>query len=104
MPISYIDRKGKHRSSSFNKKFDLILGYAIFKRNKDGILLGLYETSFNMVWGHNQVKIYPEIPIHHFIPQEGHFIIKTSKVYDDIEFLNRQGYHTNYYFKNKIEV
>jgi len=64
--------------------------YVIFKRDKAGNVMGLMENSFSMSWSYNTVNIFDGIPTNYFHPQEGHFIIKTTKEYPDIKILTEK--------------
>ena len=73
--------------------------YAILKRNENGILVGLNDSMMSMCWLENSICVWKEPPTHYFKPEEGHFIVKTTKHYKDIYFTGKpSGYRRNKQF------
>jgi len=86
----------------YNRYGDKIkIGYAVF-RYINGELCGLAETSFSMFWSTKMCDIWEEgIPERYFNPKEGDFIIKTSRIYHDLEILGQSDHKSNYLFQIK---
>ena len=79
--------------------------YAMFNRDKNGIIVGFCNDSFCMTYRYNCVHIWNEPPEHYFNPQNGDFIICLNRTYDDVEvYPLTKKYYTwkgNYLFKQK---
>lgn len=104
MPSSYINRKGEQIYNKFDArkedtKFNIPIGYCIFYRDKKGKLWGFTEQSFSMEWKRDYVHVFTGIPLRYFHPEDGCFLIKTTRKYKDIELLNNVGHHFNFYFR-----
>lgn len=78
-----------------------LIGYAIFKRHPTGRLIGMIEQAFSMGWAYNQCAVWPEVPTHMFKPQEGHFLVKTTRTYPDLQVLGYAGNRSNFKFITK---
>jgi len=64
--------------------------YALFKRDNDGKLWAMYDQSTcSMGWSSNMANLWDSPPLHYFDPAEGHFIIKVTRKYPDIEFTGK---------------
>jgi hypothetical protein len=61
--------------------------------------MGYTEQSFSMSWSYEYVHVFQEPPKRYFHPENGHFLIKTTRKYKDIELLNNVGHHFNFFFK-----
>lgn len=67
--------------------------YAIFRRNKHGKLVALIDAStISMGWSDTGALLWSidQIPNHYFRPQDGHFIVCTSRRYPDLEFTGKR--------------
>lgn len=79
--------------------------YAMFNRDKNGVIIGFCNDSFCMTYRYNCVYVWDYPPEHYFKPNDGDFIICINKQYDDIEVLPLiKKYHTfkgNFLFRQK---
>ncbi len=61
------------------------IGYAMFKYEK-GILKGFCDCGMSMGFVEGSVKIWEYPPTHYFKPNDGYFIVKTTRTYKDFKF------------------
>lgn len=76
------------------------IGYSIFRYHNNK-LWSLAERSFEMFYSIEKCCIFNDIPIAYFRPQEGDFIIKTSRQYSDLEIIKYAKSKSNYLWKIK---
>lgn len=61
--------------------------YAIFCRLPNGKLVAMIDKSLvSMGWSDSGACLWDEPPSSYFKPQEGHFLVVTSRKYSDLEF------------------
>lgn len=77
--------------------------FAMFNRDKNGIIVGFCDDSFRMSYRYNCVNIWRYPPNHYFQPQLGDFMICLNRKYDDVRVLALiKAHHTfkgNYLFE-----
>jgi hypothetical protein len=61
--------------------------FAMFNRDKNGLIVGFCNDSFSMSYRYHCVNIWRYPPNHYFNPQRGDFIICVNRKYDDIRIL-----------------
>lgn len=76
------------------------IGYAIFRYHNNK-LWALTCSRFEVFYSTINCCIFDELPIMYFDPNEGDFIIKTTRQYPDLEILKYTGINSNYTFKAK---
>ena len=85
----------------FNSDMKRKKGYAIFARDKRGRLMSIYESSFSMPWSTNVARVWDVPPTHYFLPQQGHFIVCTTRQHPDLYFTGRSDRRGNFEWKLK---
>jgi hypothetical protein len=78
--------------------YKIRIGYCIFRyiNNK---LYGL-ANDFAVMKFHDQVcNVWNDPPLHYFQPSLGDFLIKTTRLYEDLYIIKYTGSKSNYYFK-----
>lgn len=94
----YRRNRFKYYYNNYNDK--VMVGYAIFRYTVDG-LYALAETSFSMFYSKKECAVFSGIPDRYFYPQDGDFLIKTTRQYCDLEILGKSGHKSNYLFRRK---
>lgn len=84
----------------YNEGYKIKIGYSIF-RYVDGRLYALAAASLHMYYSTYLCDIFQVPPTHYFKPYEGDFIIKTTRIYSDLEILEYSGHKSNYNFIQK---
>lgn len=79
--------------------------YAMFNKDRNGIIIGFCNDSFCMTYRYNCVHIWHSPPNHYYNPDNGDFIICINRKYDDVEvYPLKKKNHTwkgNFLFKQK---
>jgi len=61
--------------------------YALFRKNEDGTIEAMIDSSIaSMGWSTTGANVWNTPPTHYFRPELGHFIVKITRIYPDIEF------------------
>lgn len=83
----------------YNKyKYRIRIGYCIF-RYIDNKLYGLADDFAVIRFNDNICNVWNNPPVHYFQPDKGDFIIKTTRLYKDLDIIKYTGSKGNYYFK-----
>ncbi len=79
------------------------VGYAIFRRHPEtNVLWSISESSFSMPWSRKYASVSSTPPNkNRFKPEFGDFIVKTTRKYDDIEFIGYTGNRSNFEWRLK---
>lgn len=64
--------------------------YGILNRNSEGVLSGLCDVGIQMKFTVGHIYLWDTPPEHYFNPSRGDFIVKTDRVYKDVEFLHKE--------------